>query len=132
MAILYHKRDFFVWFFIKSSQIFFPKMPCFFRFGHFRFFYVESGNAALCFLLYLYIVALRKNGKFEHFSQLKRHKKSRFDAKNVIGSLLLVFIFSQIRAQIPKRLPSRYLRRLRGCDRPAHSPKPFPHILRNF
>ena len=69
MATLYHTREIFVWFFIKNSQIFFPKTPYFFRFGHFWGFCGDSGNVVWRFLLYLYIIAPFKNGEFEHFNQ---------------------------------------------------------------
>jgi hypothetical protein len=42
MATLYHNAPIFVWIFIKSSQIFFPKIPVFFLFGHFGAFCVVS------------------------------------------------------------------------------------------
>ena len=60
MATLYHNREIFVWFFIKNSQIFFPKIPIFFRFGHLRCFCVDSGNVLCRFLLYLYIISSLK------------------------------------------------------------------------
>ena len=67
MATLYHKEEIFVWFFIKSSQLFFPKIPIFFRYGHHWALCVELGNVLLAFLLYLYIPTRPQNGQFEHF-----------------------------------------------------------------
>ena len=81
MATLYHNGRICVWFFIKNSQLFFPKMPIFFRLGHFSPCFVDLGKERLSFLLYYIYPRTPKIAILNTFNPLKHRKKSRFDEK---------------------------------------------------